>query len=176
VRGVLCIAGVAPYDADGLTFLDGMGEENHDEFGAALEGEQSLRAYLEAARPGLLHITGAEIHEQIATLLPPVDQESLTGEFGDFLAHEFRQAVSVGVDGWLDDDLAFTRSWGFALSAIAVPTYVWQGSEDLMVPFAHGEWLTQRVPGVVSHLERGEGHLSIGIGAMGRMLDELLGS
>src|SRR3954453_22839713 len=167
VRGVLCIAGVAPYDADGLTFLDGMGEENHDEFGAALEGEQSLRAYLEAARPGLLPIPGAESHEQIATLLPPVDQESLTGEFGDFLAHEFRQAVSAGVDGWLDDDLAFTRTWGFALSAIAVPTYVWQGSEDLMVPFAHGEWLTQRVPGVVSHLERGEGHLSIGIGAMG---------
>ena len=174
VRGVLCIAGVAPYDAEGLTFLDGMGQENHDEFGAALEGEATLRAYLEAARPELLQITGDQIVTQLETLLPPVDRESLTGEFGDFLARQFRQAVSVSVDGWLDDDLAFTRPWGFDLDAIAVPTYVWQGSEDLMVPFAHGEWLAAHLPNAVVHLESGEGHLSVGIGAMGRMLDELL--
>jgi pimeloyl-ACP methyl ester carboxylesterase len=176
VRGVLCIAGVAPYDAEGLTFLDGMGEENHEEFGAALEGEQTLRAYLEAARPELLEITGDQISEQMETLLPPIDRESLTGDFGDFLARGFQQAVSVSIDGWLDDDLAFTRPWGFELSAVTVPTYVWQGSEDLMVPFAHGRWLAGRIPGVAAHLEQGEGHLSIGIGAMGRMLDELTGA
>ena len=96
VRGVLCIAGVAPYDADGLAFLEGMGQENHDEFGAALEGEEALRPYLEAARPELLEITGDQIYDQMASLIPPVDLESLTGEFGDFLAQEFRQAVSVG--------------------------------------------------------------------------------
>ena len=80
------------------------------------------------------------------------------------------------MDGWLDDDLAFTRPWGFDLGAITVPTYVWQGSEDLMVPFAHGHWLVDQIPGVTSHLEQGEGHLSIGLGAMGRMLDELTAS
>jgi pimeloyl-ACP methyl ester carboxylesterase len=176
VRGVLCIAGVAPFDADGLTFLKGMGEENLEEFGAALEGEAAVRSYLDAARPELLEITSHQIHAQLATLLPPVDHESLTGGFGDFLAVEFRQAVSVSVDGWVDDDLAFTRPWGFELSTIAVPTYVWQGSEDLMVPIAHGEWLAEHLPGAVVHLEEGEGHLSIGIGAMGRMLDELTAS
>jgi pimeloyl-ACP methyl ester carboxylesterase len=175
VRGVLCIAGVAPYDADGLEFLDGMGQENHEEFGAALEGEVPLRRYLEAARPELLEITGDQIIGQMATLLPPVDRESLTGEFGDYLAREFRQSVSIGVDGWLDDDLAFTRPWGFDLSAVGVPTYLWQGSDDLMVPFAHGTWLAAHLPGAVVHLEQGEGHVSIGIGAMGRMLDELVG-
>jgi pimeloyl-ACP methyl ester carboxylesterase len=174
VRGVLCIAGVAPYDAEGLVFLDGMGEENHDEFGAAVAGEGALRPYLDAQRPELLAITADQITEQMATLLPPVDRTSLTGEFGDFLAEEFRQAVSVSVDGWLDDDLAFTRPWGFELAAISVPTYVWQGSEDLMVPFAHGGWLAEHIPSVVAHLEPDEGHLSIGIGAMGRMLDELV--
>jgi pimeloyl-ACP methyl ester carboxylesterase len=173
VRGVLCIAGVAPYDADGLAFLDGMGQENLDEFGAALEGEEALRLYLDAARPELLTITGDQISEQMVTLLPPVDQESLTGEFGDFLARGFRQSVSVSIDGWLDDDLAFTRPWGFELSDITVPTFVWQGSEDLMVPFSHGTWLADRIPGVAAHLEQGEGHLSVGIGAMPRMLDEL---
>jgi pimeloyl-ACP methyl ester carboxylesterase len=176
VNGVLSIAGVGPFGADGLDFLEGMGQENLDEFGAALEGEGALRTYLEAARPTLLHITGDQIVDQMETLLPPVDRESLTGEFGDFLAGQFGQALSVSVDGWLDDDLAFTRPWGFELAAITVPTYLWQGSEDLMVPFAHGEWLSAHLPGAVVHLESGEGHLSVGLGAMGRMLDELFSS
>jgi hypothetical protein len=51
---------------------------------------------------------------------------------------------------------------------------VWQGSEDLMVPFSHDHWLAGHVPGVSAHLEEGEGHLSICLGALDRMLDELI--
>src|SRR3954447_10578579 len=43
VRGVTVIAGVAPYDADGLDYMTGMAPENVEEFGAALEGEERLR-------------------------------------------------------------------------------------------------------------------------------------
>ena len=174
VRAVLSIAGVAPYDADGLDFAAGMGEDNIEEFGEALKGETALRAWLDNVRPGMVDLTPADVVASLDTLLPPVDEAALTGEFAEFLATEFRQAVSVGVDGWLDDDLAFTRPWGFDLGSIAVPTYLWQGSDDLMVPFAHGQWLAERVPGVTAHLERGEGHLSIVVGALDRMLDELV--
>ncbi|MGC4936981.1 alpha/beta fold hydrolase [Kribbella sp. DT2] len=31
-------------------------------------------------------------------------------------------------DGWIDDNLAFARDWGFALGAIAVPVSLWFGS------------------------------------------------
>jgi pimeloyl-ACP methyl ester carboxylesterase len=31
-------------------------------------------------------------------------------------------------DGWVDDNLAFARDWGFALSAIEVPVSLWFGS------------------------------------------------
>src|SRR4249919_1618720 len=176
VRGVLCIAGVAPYDADGLDFLAGMGEDNIEEFGESLKGEAPLRAWLENVRHELVDMTADDVVASLDTLLPPVDEAAVTGEFADYLAAGFRQAVSLGADGWLDDDLAFTRPWGFDLGAIAVPTYVWQGSEDLMVPFAHGQWLAGRIPGVAAHLEPGEGHLSIGVGAVDRMLDELTAS
>ena len=52
------IAGVAPYDSEGLDFLEGMAEENHVEFGAALEGPEALRACLEPWVVGLRSVTG----------------------------------------------------------------------------------------------------------------------
>ncbi|MDQ1512802.1 MAG: hypothetical protein QOC59_644, partial [Microbacteriaceae bacterium] len=171
---VLVIAGVAPHDAEGLDFLAGMGEENVVEFGAALEGEQPLRRYLDGERPGLVDVTAEGIIGAFSTLLPEVDRAVLTDEFGEDLAAGFRDALRIGVDGWLDDDLAFTRPWGFDLAEIRVPTAIWQGSEDLMVPFAHGRWLAAHLPAAEAHLEQGEGHLSVGIGALDRMLDELV--
>lgn len=174
VRAALVIAGAAPWEASGLDFLAGMGEENLEEFGAAAEGEAVLRPYLEAQRPDLLAVTPAGIVDTMSTLLPPVDRAVLTDEFGEDLAASFAQAVAVSVDGWIDDDLAFVRPWGFDLAEIAVPVSVWQGDADLMVPFAHGRWLAEHVPGAVPHLEQGEGHLSIQLGALDRMLEELV--
>jgi pimeloyl-ACP methyl ester carboxylesterase len=173
VRAVLCIAGVAPYEAEGLDWMAGMGEDNVEEFGATLRGEEPLRSFLDEARAALAHVAPDQIADELASLLPPVDKKVMSGEFAEWLAANFRQAVAPGVDGWLDDDLAFAGSWGFDVADVAVPTYVWQGSEDLMVPFSHGEWLATHVPGVEAHLEQGEGHLSIGLGAIDRMLDLL---
>lgn len=175
VAGVLCIAGVAPYDAEGLHFLDGMGEENIEEFGAALKGEGPLREYLDGMRPGLLQATPEDIVEEMSSLLPDVDRACVTGELGAEMTEGFGQGLRHGVDGWLDDDLAFTRPWGFELDSLQVPVFVWQGSVDLMVPYAHGQWLSEHVPGAISHLLEGQGHLSVTVGSAGEMLTELAG-
>ena len=53
---------------------------------------------------------------------------------------------------------------------------IWQGDADLMVPFAHGQWLASQVPGAIVHLEHGEGHLSLSVGARDQMFDELVSS
>ena len=146
--GCLVIAGVAPYGEDGPDFMAGMGEQNVEEFGAAVEGESTLRPYLDGERPGLQHADGPGIVASLASLLPDVDRALLTEGFGDALAANMPEGLRTGVDGWLDDDLAFTRPWGFDLGAITVPTALWQGTEDLMVPFAHGVWLADHVAGV----------------------------
>lgn len=174
VAGILCIAGIAPYDAHGLDFLHGMGQQNIDEFGAALQGEEALRPVLEVEALGAADIEAADLIEGMATLLPDVDRAVLTAEFGEDLAANYAEGLRTGVDGWVDDDLAFVAPWGFSLAEIAVPTFVWQGSEDLMVPFAHGQWLCAHIPHATARLRPGEGHLSIGVGALDRMFDDLL--
>ena len=171
---VLVIAGVAPYGAAGLDWMSGMGEENVTEFSAALKGEDELRAYLLPGGEQLRNISAGDIVSSLDTLLPDVDRAVLTGEFGEDTAASFREAVRIGVDGWLDDDLAFASPWGFSLDEISVPVMIWQGSADLMVPFAHGQWLASQLPGASVHLEEGEGHLSVALGALDHMLDELV--
>ena len=110
--GVLVIAGVAPYGAPGLDWMAGMGEENVTEFSAALGGESVLRPYLDGVRDHLSDITPAAIITELDSLLPDVDRDALTGEFAEDMAASFRAAMSSGVDGWLDDDLAFGQALG----------------------------------------------------------------
>ena len=173
VAGVLVIAGVAPYAARELDFLAGMGEQNIEEFGLALQGEAACRPSLEAEAEELRSATVAGLLEQLTTLLPEADRSVLTAEFGEDMVASFREALRRGADGWVDDDLAFVRPWGFALDEIAVPGFLWQGSEDLMVPFAHGQWLAETIPGVTAHLEQGHGHMSIAVGMADAMVEEL---
>jgi pimeloyl-ACP methyl ester carboxylesterase len=174
--GVLVIASIVPYGVPDLDFLAGMGEQNVEEFNYALRGESELRPYLEGFRPELAEVDAPGVIASLSTLLPDVDRAQLTDEYGDDVAAGMRHAMSGGVDGWLDDDLAFVQPWGFDLADVAaVPVSVWQGEVDLMVPYAHGQWFARHLPSSVRvHLEPGQGHLSIGVGSLDRMLDELL--
>ena len=168
------VAGVAPFGAEGLDFLEGMGRENHEEFGAALAGPAELQAYLEGQVRTLAQVTGEQLAEALGDLVSAVDVAALTGEFAAYLAESVHGAVAGGIWGWFDDDLAFTRPWGFGLDGIAVPVAVWQGGQDRMVPPAHGRWLMVHLPGATARLLPEEGHLSIAVEKFGEVVDELL--
>jgi pimeloyl-ACP methyl ester carboxylesterase len=167
------LAGVAPRHAAGLDWLAGMGPENVEEFAAAGSGREALTDFLTKAAGGLAEITGAEIAAGLGDLISAADRAVLTGDYADYLAASFRAALSSGIAGWHDDDLAFAGDWGFRFPA-AVPVAIWQGDQDRMVPFAHGQWLARHVPGARAHLVRGEGHLSLVRHRYGEILDDLL--
>jgi pimeloyl-ACP methyl ester carboxylesterase len=167
------LAGVAPYAADGLDWLAGMGPENVEEFSAAVEGERALTAALLKMATDLETIQGAEVAAALGGLVSDVDKRALSGEFADALAESLRRAVSAGVAGWRDDDLAFTRSWGFDLDSIRRPVAVWQGGQDRMVPFSHGQWLAAHIPPAHAHLYPDEGHLSLAVSSLDRIVADL---
>jgi pimeloyl-ACP methyl ester carboxylesterase len=167
------LAGVAPFDAGGLDFVAGMGPENVEEFGAAARSRDELEAFLERFAAGLSTVTGEEVGASLGDLVDDVDRRALTGELAETMARMFRRALSTGIAGWLDDDLAFVKPWGFDLSEIAVPVSIWQGAHDGMVPFAHGEWLAAHVPGARVHLYEDEGHISL-VQQLPRILGDLV--
>ena len=170
------IAGVAPYPAEGLDWMAGMGEENVEEFGAALAGPEALGLYLEGEARALADLRGDEIIEALGDLVSDVDKAALTGALGEFLAGNFHEALGEGMWGWFDDDLAFVRDWEFRPSSIRIPATIWQGAHDRMVPFAHGKWLAASVSSVRARLEPDHGHLSLAVGSFGRILDVLITS
>jgi len=170
------VASAAPFDAVGLDFLAGMGQENIDEFGAAMAGCGMLQPFLEAWAPQMRSLTGEQIADALGDLIPPIDRAALTGDFADALAADLRHGLEGGIWGWHDDDLAFVRPWGIDLASIRVPLTLWQGEQDRMVPFAHGAWLAEHLPGVRAHLLPDHGHLSLAVSSIGGILDELVAS
>jgi pimeloyl-ACP methyl ester carboxylesterase len=161
VAAAAALASIAPWDAEGLDVTAGMGEDNVEEFAAAARGEDALRPMLEEFRPMVLKGTPEGLIEMLNTVLSPVDREILSGDIAAFMVEQSTFALRSGIDGWLDDDLAFTKPWEFDLADISVRVLLTQGRHDLMVPFSHGEWLAAAIPGVDARLSEEDGHLTV---------------
>jgi pimeloyl-ACP methyl ester carboxylesterase len=172
--GAASVAGVAPYQAEGLDFLAGMGPENVAEFRCAVQGAQVLTGHLEREAGPLRAVTGEQVTAALAGILSAADVAALTGEVAGFLAQSVASGVRDGVAGWRDDDLAFVADWGFPLAELGGRAAIWQGEQDKSVPLAHGQWLAARIPGARVHLEPGEGHISLPARCIERILEDLL--
>lgn len=161
VTAAASLASLAPSDADGLDWFDGMGQDNVDDFKLQQTDKQAARAKLEEEREQNLAATGEDLAGMLKTLLTPADAAVLTGEFAEYLAWTGREGLAPGAQGWWDDGEAFGRPWGFELSAIEVPVLLMHGQQDQFVPFGHGRWLAERVPGVEARLLADDGHLTL---------------
>ena len=174
VRAAASVAGVGPYDAEGLDWTGGMGEDNQFEYPLAARDPVALLEWMEPQTEPMSRIEPDEWVRRLDSLMSDVDARSVTGAFGEYLAGSYRRAFRDGPLGWYDDDLAFVGDWGFDVADIRVPVSVWQGHQDMFVPITHGEWLAAHIPGARAHLRPEHGHLSLGVGAFGEILDDLL--
>jgi pimeloyl-ACP methyl ester carboxylesterase len=168
------VVGAPPFGAEGVDFLAEMGAENVAEFGAAIEGIEPLSRLLEQEARKLREVTADDVVAAFGSLLSDADKAALTGAYAADIAALLRGAVSSGIAGWRDDDLALVSDWGFELTQLAAPVAVWHGEQDRMAPFAFGQWLAEHIPGARAHLLPDEGHLSLQINAMGDILSDLL--
>ena len=176
VAAVLVIACLAPYGAAGLDWTAGMGEENVADLTAALQGEDAIRPKVQRDARFAAEADIETIMYLTATLLPGVDRGVLDEERASYMVRSMQGSVVSGADGWIDDALAAVRDWGFLPDAVTVPTFLWHGDSDLLVPFSHGAWLARHLPAVTPHLQLREGHLSITAHHVEAMIAEVVAS
>ena len=152
------LASVAPYAAEGLDWLAGMGDENVE---MILAGGKEFEEAIVRTQAAFFGAGPEELRQAMLTILSPLDQEAMTAEFAEWIFRVMSEGAAERIEGWRDDNLAEVKPWGFELSDIRVPVLLLQGTEDLMVPPAHGRWLAERIPGVEAEISETEGHMTL---------------
>jgi pimeloyl-ACP methyl ester carboxylesterase len=161
VTAAASLASLAPFDAEGLDWFAGMGQANVDDFRLFFEDEAAARAKTDSDRAEAMTISAADVTKQLETLLTPTDAAVVAGEMAEFLAYSTRKGLAPGSQGWWDDNCCLALPWGFELGDISVPVLLLHGRQDQFVPFGHGEWLADHIPGVEARLLGNDGHLTL---------------
>jgi len=160
-RVLRCLAevSIAPHDADGLDWLAGMTEGNVEEFTAAVAGEAAHRAVAERERATMLQRFADDRADFLGDSYEMSEADMAQAKRHlQRIRHQLEDALAPGVDGWVDDMLAFVRPWGFEVGDIRVPVLLSYGRADTLVPAAHGEWLASSIPDAVAEVSDA-GHL-----------------
>jgi pimeloyl-ACP methyl ester carboxylesterase len=144
------VSGMAPFGAEGLDWFAGINPSGQAELRAAASGRAALEECLASegepdSEPGAF---------------TPADEAALSGPWS-WLADIAGQAIEGGLDGMVDDDLAYVAPWGFDPGQITQPVLLLHGGRDRMVPSAHGEWLARHCRRAELRLYPEDGHISV---------------
>jgi pimeloyl-ACP methyl ester carboxylesterase len=155
------IASPAPFDAAGLDYFAGMSAEARKDTELLMADREEWLRLGEGQRAELLALDLRGFRAAWSTGVSPADRAMLQGPFGAWLYRSARAGLAPGVDGWTADDLALHSSWGFDPASIAIPVKIWHSRDDRFVPFAHGRWLAETVPGAERVSGEADGHLAV---------------
>ncbi len=144
VTGVVTMAGIAPY-TDEFDWYAGMRSDGA--LRAAAQGRAARARYGETAEFDPASFTDA-------------DWAALAGDWGS-MGQDAQRADEAGPDGQIDDDVAYTKAWGFDLADVAPPVWLVHGGADRVIPPSHADWMLRRLPRAELWLRPREGHISV---------------
>jgi pimeloyl-ACP methyl ester carboxylesterase len=158
VTRVAVLVGIAPRDAAGLEWHDGMTLANRRAYAIADSGVDRLAAWYET-RAAEARANPASMMDFLDPQLPEADRR-VVSDFGikAMLEANFIEAFRRSAAGWVDDTLAFIAPWGFSLDRIEAPVLLWHGTEDVFAPIAHSRWLAERIRHAKLVVSRGAAH------------------
>lgn len=144
VRAVVTLASPAPFRDDPDWFA---GMQAPGGLRAAAVGERERRRFAET-----------DVFDPAQFV--DADDAALDGEWAS-LGTDAGAAEADGPDGLIDDDLAFTRPWGFDLAGVSASVLLVQGARDRVIPPAHAGLLKAALPDAVLDLHPSDGHVSV---------------
>lgn len=154
------LVSLAPHDAHGLDWYAGMTDSNVHAYQVAQHGAADVEARL---IPIVKQIRDdpASLFDEIGDGLKPSDLRVI-GDVGirSLLVAAYAEAVGRSAGGWIDDEVAFCRPWGFDPAEITAPVLLWHGADDRFSPVDHTRWLAERIHGATLAIETGASHFS----------------
>ncbi|MBP0449418.1 alpha/beta hydrolase [Kitasatospora sp. RG8] len=152
------LTALAPRDAAGLDWFGGMAPPTVRAYREAERGHSRI-ADTPQFRTRQVRDDPIVLLRGLRAELPPADRGVVSDPgIRRMLQTTYQQAFRHSTDGWIDDVLAFTADWGFNVRDIAVPTWLWHGSEEQFAPVEHSRWLADHIPGATLSLEDGAAH------------------
>lgn len=164
VRASMSLAGIAPLVEAGAAWRTFWTPEQLKEWDEVEAGDiEKLIPDFEAT----VEIFGRMTRKRLHAIGGPMDDRGLrlrhdTEVEGD-LIRAMRRSVVRGYLGYLDDNLAQARDWGFRVADIRAPVIIRQGGLDRLVPPAGGHWLAAAIPGARGVFLGDAGHGSIAL-------------
>jgi pimeloyl-ACP methyl ester carboxylesterase len=145
VESAAALVGLAPPDAPGLDWYDGMTKSNTTEYGRADTDPGGIAEIL-AERGKLICDDPELLLRELRPELTPADRRIVDEvAIQRLLTDTYHEALKHGAHGWIDDTLALRGAWKFELSAITSPVLIWHGLDDVFSPVSHARWLADHI-------------------------------
>ena len=157
VDGAAVLVSVAPADASGLDWLDGMTVLNADDYTRVdrLLDQEGRRGGLLEGLDARAVLMAEDADSLVRFLLPELaasDRRVVEDPaMRQLLVATYAEAVRSGSGGWIDDALALRRPWGFKMADVVCPVLLWHGDDDRFSPVAHTRWLADQLRGTRVH-------------------------
>jgi pimeloyl-ACP methyl ester carboxylesterase len=138
---------------------------------------QLLRQLFYLARPFLSFRAPIRLRPLLLKmlLLRPCDAASLRDDAAfEAIFESQRRAWRGSVEGVLADAQIYAQPWGFALEDVRVPVRLWHGIEDRAFAVRLAKEIANRFPNCKSRFIQNEGHYSLPIRHMHKILEDLM--
>lgn len=102
------------------------------------------------------------------------DQEAFTDDFALRLLACWREGLGRSIEGAASDARIYGEPWPFSPADIRVPTIIWHGEMDAIVPASIARHYARLIPAARTTIVPAEGHVSLIVNHHQTILSELL--
>lgn len=167
------LVSLAPPDAAGLDWFDGMAASNVDAYSTAAADPDGFAE--------TFTLRSDQIRQDPVRLLDDLRRELTDSDrivvndagIRSMLLRNYSEGLRTSAHGWIDDAIAFCSPWGFEPARITGKVLLWHGVKDVFAPVGHSRWLAGQIPGATAVLEPEAAHFDA-FPMLPRVLDWLL--
>ena len=165
VSALALVCGLGPPDAPGmmagrLKLLGSVGQSRLARFGLS----QLARRLIHSDR-AMMRL------KRVRDRMPRAgaDIDLMRGGLDNAMLANWREGLARSSLGMSTDARIYGEDWPFDPSVIAVPTTIWHGRADTIVPVSIGEYYAKAMPEAEAHFPESDGHFSVVVNGIERI-------